>query len=311
MPMKNPTDERLAELTDKLENGIKELYASGKYAEYLHAMSKFHRYSFGNALLILFQCPTATRVAGYTTWKKDFGRNVKRNEKGIQILAPCPSRRYVWKEVTDPNTGKVLCNPDGSPRRETQLVTVTHFKVATVFDVSQTEGKELPTLGVTRLTGNVENFAAIYDKLTSLSPVPVEIDICPGEANGYFSSMENRIVLRPGMSQIQTVKTLVHEIAHAKLHDAKNIPPEERKQRREKEVEAESIAYVVCQHFGIDTSEYSFGYVAGWSRGKEMNELKSSLDQIHSTAGEIIAALDDTCMVHTQVKSKPTPQFAR
>ena len=311
MTMPHPTDERLVELTDRLENGIKELYASGRYAEYLRAMSKFHRYSFGNALLILFQCPTATRVAGYTTWKRDFGRNVKRNEKGIQILAPCPTQRYIWKEVIDPNTGKVLCNPDGSPRKETQLVTITRFKVATVFDVSQTEGKELPTLGVTRLTGDVENFAAIYDKLTSLSPVPVEVDICPGEANCYFSSAENRIVLRSGMSQIQTIKTLVHEIAHAKLHDARAVPPEERKQRREKEVEAESIAYVVCQHFGIDTSEYSFGYVAGWSRGKEMEELKSSLDLIHSTAGEMIAALDDTCIAPTPQKRKPTHQAAR
>lgn len=198
MPMSYPTDERLVELTDRLENGIKELYASGRYAEYLRAMSKFHRYSFGNALLILFQCPTATRVAGYTTWKRDFGRNVKRNEKGIQILTPCPSKQYVWQEVTDPKTGKVLCNPDGSPRKETQLVTITRFKVATVFDVSQTEGKELPSLGVARLTGEVENYVAIYDKLTSLSPVPVEVDRCPGEANGYFSSAENRIVLRSG-----------------------------------------------------------------------------------------------------------------
>lgn len=311
MPMSYPTDERLVELTDRLEAGIKELYANGRYAEYLRSMSKFHRYSFGNALLILFQCPTATRVAGYTTWKREFGRNVKRHEKGIQILAPCPTQRYVWQEVTDPNTGKVLCNPDGSPRRETQLVTVTRFKVATVFDISQTEGKELPSLGVTRLPGDVENYTAIYDKLTSLSPVPVEVDRCPGEANGYFSSAENRIVLRPGMSQIQTIKTLVHEIAHAKLHDAKNISPEERKQRREKEVEAESIAYVVCQHFGIDTSEYSFGYVAGWSRCKEMDELKSSLDLIHSTAGEMIAALDNTCIAPTPQQNKPTHQYAR
>lgn len=409
MPMSYPTDEQLVELTDRLENGIKELYASGRYAEYLRAMSRFHRYSFGNALLILFQCPTATRVAGYTTWKRDFGRNVKRNEKGIQILAPCPSKRYVWQEVTDPKTGKVLCNPDGSPRKETQLVTVTRFKVATVFDVSQTEGKELPSLGVTRLTGDVENFAAIYDKLTALSPVPVEVDICPGEANGYFSSEEGRIVLRSGMSQIQTIKTLVHEIAHAKLHnhydnptpeDAQiyetieifdipglfsndridsadipnglfrydlrgsdddpgipvavekyvavnhaasiltakplNIPKdgflklseedlnftgdemtayqflnEQQKDRRTKEVEAESIAYVVCQYFGIDTSEYSFGYVAGWSRGKEMDELKSSLDLIHSTAGEMIAALDDTCIALTHQQNKSTHQYAR
>lgn len=407
--MSRPTDERLAELTTKLENGIKELYASGKYAEYLRAMSKFHRYSFGNALLILFQCPTATRVAGYTTWKKDFGRNVKRHEKGIQILAPCPTKQYIWQEVTDPTTGKVLCNPDGSPRKETQPVTITRFKVATVFDVSQTEGKELPTLGVARLTGDVTNYAAMYDKLIRLSPVPVQIDVCPGEANGYFSASESRIVLRPGMSQIQTLKTLIHEIAHAKLHnyydndapedattyqtieifdipglfsderiDPADIPSglfcydlrgsdddpgmpvtvekyvkvnhaasiltaeplnlpedgvlylgeegldftgdeitayqflkEHPKDRHIKEVEAESIAYVVCQHFGIDTSEYSFGYVAGWSRGKEMDELKSSLDLIHSTAGEMIAALDDPCITRTPQQSKSTHHYAR
>ena len=160
--MSYPTDERLVELTDRLENGIKELYASGRYAEYLQAMSKFHRYSFGNALLILFQCPTATHVAGYTTWKREFGRNVKRNEKGIQILAPCPTRKYIWTDVKDPKTGKILCNPDGSPKKETQLVTITRFKVATVFDISQTEGRELPTLGVSRLSGEVENFTAIY-----------------------------------------------------------------------------------------------------------------------------------------------------
>lgn len=292
MPMPHPTDERLAELTDKLENGIKELYASDRYAEYLCATSKFHRYSFGNAMLILLQCPHATHVAGYTTWKKEFGRNVKRHEKGIQILAPCPTSRYVWQDVCDPVSGAVVLNPDGTPKKETKRISVTRFKVATVFDISQTEGRELPRIGVTRLTGEVENYSEIYAKLEQLSPVPVQTDTCPGEANGYFSSTEQRIVLRPGMSQVQTIKTLVHEIAHAKLHDATKVPQEQRKLHREKEVEAESIAYVVCQHIGIDTSEYSFGYVAGWSKGKEMEELKSSLDLIHATAGEMLAVLD-------------------
>lgn len=300
MPMAQPTDERLAELTDKLENGIRELYASGRYAAYLSAMSKFHRYSFGNALLILLQCPHATRVAGYTTWKRDFGRNVKRHEKGISILAPCPTKRYIWTEAKDPHTGIVRRNPDGSPIMETSLVTVTRFKVATVFDVSQTEGRELPSIGVTQLTGNVEDFQYYYDSLVAVSPVPVVVDRVPGNANGYFSSSEQRIVLRSGLSEVQTIKTLVHEIAHAKLHDAPKVPAEQQKDRRQKEVEAESVAYVVCQHFGIETSEYSFGYVAGWSKDKELCTLKDSLDVIHKTAGEIIATLEGSQKEHAQ-----------
>lgn len=291
--MAYPNDERLEELTDRLENGIKELFASGRYAEYLAAMSKFHRYSYGNVILILMQCPHATRVAGYNTWRKSFGRNVKRSEKGIQILAPCPSRKYVWQEVRDPHTGGVQYNKDGTPKMETRVITITRFKIATVFDVSQTEGRDLPTIGATRLNGTVENFQYFYDKLVSLSPVAVTVDQVPRQANGYYSHVEQRIVLRPGLSEIQTIKTLVHEISHAMLHNPDQVPPEERKDRHEKEVEAESIAYVVCQHFGIDTSEYSFGYVAGWSKGKELSELKDSLDLIHRTAGEIITALDE------------------
>ena len=291
--MAYPSDERLEELTDRLENGIKELFASGRYAEYLAAMSKFHRYSYGNAMLILLQCPHASRVAGYNTWRKSFGRNVKRSEKGIQILAPCPSRKYVWQEVRDPHTGGVQYNMDGTPKMETRVITITRFKIATVFDVSQTEGRDLPTIGATRLNGMVENFQYFYDKLVSLSPVAVTVDQVPRQANGYYSHVEQRIVLRPGLSEIQTIKTLVHEISHAMLHNPDQVPPEERKDRHEKEVEAESIAYVVCQHFGIDTSEYSFGYVAGWSKGKELSELKDSLDLIHRTAGEIITALDE------------------
>ncbi len=282
------SDERLVELTDRLENGIRDLYASGRYAEYLVAMSKFHRYSFGNALLILLQCPTASTVAGYNTWKKTFGRQVKRGEKGIQILVPCQFTYLVEYQKIDLVTGQPLCGKDGKLLVERRRENATRFKVATVFDVSQTEGRELPNIGVSELTGEVSDFSGIYDRLAALSPLPVEQDHVPGTAKGYTSFMENRIVIKPGMSQVQTIKTLVHEIAHAKLHNPDFLSEEQKKARREKEVEAESVAYVVCQHFGIDTSDYSFGYVAGWSKGRELAELKASLDVIHSTAGEII-----------------------
>ena len=256
------SDERLAELTDRLENGIRDLYASGRYAEYLAAMSKFHRYSFGNALLILLQCPTASTVAGYNTWKKIFGRQVKQGEKGIQILAPCQFTYLVEYQKIDLATGHPLYGKDGKPLTDRQRENATRFKIATVFDVSQTEGQELPNIGVSELTGEVSDFSGIYDRLTALPPLPVEQDYVPGTVKGYASFMEGRIVIKPGISQVQTIKTLVHEIAHAKLHNPDFLSEEQKKARREKEVEAESVAYVVCQHFGIDTSDYSFGYVA-------------------------------------------------
>ena len=299
--------ERLAELTDRLENGIRELYDSNRYAEYLAAMSKFHHYSFGNALLILFQCPTASRVAGYTTWKK-LGRQVKRHEKGIQILAPCPYKRQINCEQKHPNTGQTLYGPDGKPLVETIFEPIIRFKVATVFDISQTEGRELPNIGASELTGEVEHFTEIFDCLTELSPLPIEMEDFPGVAKGYASFQEQRIVIRPGMSQMQTIKTLVHEIAHAKLHDPAHLSPEERKQRREKEVEAESVAYVVCQHFGLDISEYSFGYIVGWSRGRELTELKASLDCIQSTAGEIINAIQPSEPLHELAEKMQNPK---
>ena len=283
------TDERLAELTDRLENGIKELYASGRYAEYLAAMSKFHHYSFGNALLILLQCPTATSVAGYSDWKKKFGRQVKRHEKGIQILAPCHFTYLVEYEKKDPDTGRTLYGPDGKPLTEKRRENATRFRIATVFDVSQTEGRELPSL-VSELSGDVPDFENVYARLASLCPLPVELGPVPGTAKGYASFAENRVVVRSGMSQVQTIKTLIHETAHAKLHPP-DFLSENPKPRQEKEVEAESVAYVVCQHFGIDISDYSLGYVAGWSRGKELAELKASLNVIHATAGEIINAI--------------------
>ena len=292
------TDERVAELTERLENGVKELYASDNYAQYITAMAKFHHYSFGNALLILFQCPQATNVAGYNTWKQ-LGRQVKRGEKGIMILAPCNFRASLEREKIDPLTGQALLGPDGKPLTEKVKISPNRFKIAHVFDMSQTEGRELPQIGVSELTGDVADYTGIYNRLTALSPLPVVQEDFQRSAKGYTSFTENRIVVKPGMSQVQTIKTLVHEIAHAKLHkpdDILDVPrPDE---RRRKEVEAESIAYVVCQHFGIDTADYSLAYVAGWSKGRELTELKGSLNIIHATAGEII----DT------ISPPPTPE---
>lgn len=290
--MEQTREERLAELTDKLENGVQEIYASGRYAEYLRVMSKFHRYSYGNALLIYLQCPHATRVAGYRHWQKAFGRQVRKGEKGICIFAPCPYKRFTTQERTDPDTGQTLYGPDGAPLTETRLVQAVRFRIETVFDVSQTDGRELPALGVSELTGEVTDYQTVYDRLIAHSPVPVGYEDIPRGAKGYFSPVEQRIALQPGMGQVQTIKTLVHEIAHAKLHDPAKQDPEEPKKRREKEVEAESVAYVVCQHFGIDTSDYSFGYVAGWSRGKELEELKASLNTIRKASAEIIDAIE-------------------
>lgn len=285
------TDERVAELTERLENGVKELYASDNYARYITAMAKFHHYSFGNALLILFQCPSASNVAGYNTWKQ-LGRQVKKGEKGIMILAPCNFRASLEREKIDPLTGQTLLGPDGKPLTEKVKIAPNRFKIAHVFDLSQTEGRELPQIGVSELTGDVADYTGIYDRLTAISPLPVVQEDFQRSAKGYTSFTENRVVVKPGMSQVQTIKTLVHEIAHAKLHrpdDILAIPTPGEK--RQKEVEAESIAYVVCQHFGIDTSDYSLAYVAGWSRGKELAELKASLNVIHATAGEIIDAI--------------------
>lgn len=292
------SDERLAELTERLENGIKDLYASGRYADYLAAMSKFHHYSYSNALLILFQCPTATRVAGYKVWKTEFERQVKRGEHGIMIFAPSQHKRAAMVEKKDPATGKTLYGPDGKPLTEPGFVLAKRFVPVYVFDVSQTEGRELPNIGVSELSGEVAGFEDISARLSALSPLPVLLEAFPEKAKGYCSFDEGRIVVQPGMSQVQTIKTMIHEIAHAKLHQPNHLT-DRPKQRREKEVEAESVAYVVCQHFGIDTSDYSFGYVAGWSQGRELNELKTSLDIIHTTAGEII----DTIQLSSAARS--------
>lgn len=302
--MPQTQDERLRELTDRLENGIKELYVSGRYTEYLAAMSRFHHYSFGNVVLILLQFPAASQVAGYNRWKRDFGRQVKKGEHGISILCPCPQKRWVQRQKKDAVTGQPLFTPDGSAVMETVKVVIPKFKIGTVFDVSQTEGRELPSIVVSELLGDVDRFQELYDCLAELSPVPIEEGDVPGAAKGYYSSEEQKIVLRRRMPQLQIVKTLVHEIAHAILHDRSKIPDGNEKDRRQKEIEAESVAYVVCQFLGLDTSDYSFGYVAAWSNDKELTDFKASLDVIHNTAGEMISKLESALGLEIE----PEPQ---
>ena len=288
--------EKLKEITDRLEQGIKELFDSERYKEYLRVMSKFHNYSFNNTLLIAMQKPDASLVAGFSAWKNNFQRNVVKGEKGIKIIAPSPFKIKQEMDKIDPATQKPIMGADGKPVKEEKEITIPAFKVVSVFDVSQTEGKELPDIAVDTLTGDVERFKDVFAALEKTSPVPIGFEKIEGGAHGYYHLEEKRIAIDEGMSEFQTLKTAIHEIAHAKLHDIDlNAPAEEqpdRPDRRTREVQAESVAYAVCQHYGLDTSDYSFGYVAGWSSGRELDELKSSLETIRATAAEIINSID-------------------
>ena len=289
--------EKLKEITDRLEQGITELFDSERYKEYLRVMSKFHNYSFNNTLLIAMQKPDASLIAGFSAWKNNFGRNVMKGQKGIKILAPSPFKIKKEMEKIDPQTGKAFIGKDGKPVTEEKEITIPAFKVVSVFDVSQTEGKEIPDIAVNMLTGDVEHYKDVFAALEKTSPVPVGFEKIEGGAHGYYHLEDKRIALDEGMSELQTLKTLIHEIAHAKLHDIDLNAPlenlENRPDRRTREVQAESIAYTVCQHYGLDTSDYSFGYLAGWSAGRELTELKSSLETIRSTAAEIINSIDE------------------
>ena len=291
-----PAD-KLKEITDRLEQGIMELFDSDRYKEYLRVMSKFHNYSFNNTLLIAMQKPDASLVAGFQSWKNNFKRNVVKGEKGIKILAPSPFKIKQEMEKIDPATQKPVIGADGKPVKEEKEITIPAFKVVSVFDVSQTEGKELPDIAVDMLTGDVECFKDVFAALEKTSPVPIGFEKIEGNSHGYYHLEEKRIAIDEGMSELQTIKTAIHEIAHAKLHDIDpNAPKEEqagRPDRRTREVQAESVAYAVCQHYGLDTSDYSFGYVAGWSSGRELDELKGSLETIRSTAAEIINSIDE------------------
>ena len=288
--------EKLKEITDRLEQGITELFESERYREYLRVMSKFHNYSINNTLLIAMQKPDASLVAGFSAWKNNFGRNVMKGQKGIKIIAPSPFKIRQEVEKIDPHTQKPIIGKDGKPVTEEKEVKIPAYKVVSVFDVSQTEGKELPDIAVDELTGDVDRYKDFFAALEKTSPVPIAFENIEGGSHGYYHLEDKRIAINEGMSELQTLKTAIHEIAHAKLHDIDlNAPKDEqpRVDRRTREVEAESVAYTVCQHYGLDTSDYSFGYVAGWSSGRELSELKSSLETIRSAAAEIINSIDE------------------
>ena len=287
--------EKLKEITDRLEQGITELFDSERYKEYLKVMSKFHNYSFRNTVLIAMQKPDASLVAGFSAWKNNFERNVMKGQKGIKIIAPSPYKIKQEMQKIDPHTQKPIIGKDGKPVTEEKEITIPAYKVVSVFDVSQTEGKELPDIAVDELTGDVDRYKDFFAALEKTSPVPIAFENIEGGSHGYYHLEDKRIAINEGMSELQTLKTAIHEIAHAKLHDIDlNAPKDEqpRVDRRTREVEAESVAYTVCQHYGLDTSDYSFGYVAGWSSGRELSELKSSLETIRSAAAEIINSID-------------------
>ena len=289
--------EKLKEITDRLEQGIAELFDSERYREYLKVMSKFHNYSFNNTVLIAMQKPDASLVAGFSAWKNNFERNVMKGQKGIKIIAPSPYKIKQEMQKIDPHTQKPIIGKDGKPVTEEKEITIPAYKVVSVFDVSQTEGKELPDIAVDELTGDVDRYKDFFAALEKTSPVPIAFENIEGGSHGYYHLEDKRIAINEGMSELQTLKTAIHEIAHAKLHDIDLNAPKDEQQphidRRTREVEAESVAYTVCQHYGLDTSDYSFGYVAGWSSGRELSELKSSLETIRSAAAEIINSIDE------------------
>ena len=300
--------EKLKEVTDRLEQGITELFDSERYREYLRVMSKFHNYSFNNTLLIAMQKPDASLVAGFSAWKNNFGRNVIKGQKGIKIIAPSPYKVKQEMKKIDPHTQQPIIGKDGKPVTEEKEITIPAYKVVSVFDVSQTEGRELPDIAVNELTGDVERYRDFFAALEKTSPVPIGFEQIPGSSHGYYHLEDKRIAIDEGMSELQTLKTAIHEIAHAKLHDIDLNAPENEQQpridRRTREVEAESVAYTVCQHYGLDTSDYSFGYVAGWSSGRELSELKSSLETIRSAAAEIINSIDETLAELSKAQDK-------
>lgn len=301
MAEKQTSKDRMREIVDSIENGIKELFESDKYRQYLSTMSRFHRYSVNNTMLIYMQRPDATHVAGFNKWRDQFGRNVLKGEKGIRIIAPTPYKKKVEEIKTDPETNAPVLDADGKAIIEEKEIRIPMFKVVSVFDVSQTAGKPLPQLAAD-LSGNVQQYEVFMEALRRASPVPMEIKPVARDTDGFFSIKAQSITIRAGMSEVQTVCAAVHEIAHAKLHDYEHmteladdgetilVPGE--KSRNTEEVEAESISYAVCQYYGIETGENSFGYIATWSKGKEVKELRASLETINKTASELITDID-------------------
>lgn len=301
MAEKQSNKERIKEITAGIEKGIQELFESDRYRNYLTTMSRFHRYSLNNVMLIHAQKPDATLVAGFNKWKNSFGRHVRKGEKGIQILAPTPYKIKQEEQKLDPDTKLPLLDENGEPVTEEKEITIPMFKVVSVFDISQTDGKPLPQISST-LTGDVAEYEVFLEALHRTSPVPISFQAMEPGMDGYFAPKKQKIFLREGMSQVQTICAAVHEIAHSKLHDYEHmteladdgetilVPGE--KSRNTEEVEAESVSYAVCQYFGIETAENSFGYIAAWSQGKELKELRASLETINKTSSELITGIE-------------------
>ena len=301
MSEKQSNKERIKEITAGIEKGIMELFESDRYRNYLTTMSRFHKYSLNNVMLIHAQRPNATLVAGFSKWKNSFGRHVKKGEKGIQILAPTPYKIKVDKEKLDPDTKLPMLDDEGKPITEEKEVTIPMFKVVSVFDVSQTDGKPLPQISFS-LTGDVAQYEVFMEALRRTSQVPITIEPMEPGMDGYFHLEKQAIFLREGMSQVQTVCAAIHEMAHSRLHnyekmteladDGETILVPGEKDRNTEEVEAESISYAVCQYFGIETADSSFGYIASWSQGKALKELRASLETINKTSSELIYGIE-------------------
>ena len=294
MAENNTEKQRVQELTDKLEQGLQDLFNSDSYRNYLSTMSKFHNYSFNNTLLIAMQKPDATLVAGYKAWQKNFERHVNKGEKAIRILAPTPYKIKEERDKIDPVTQELLLDKDGNPQKEEVEITIPAFRAVSVFDVAQTDGKPIPELAAKELLSDVEGYQDMIRAVEAISPVPIELEEIAGDSKGYYDREAKRIAVQENMSESQTLKTMIHEVAHSKLH-SKEVEQDEqmKKDRNTKEVEAESVAYIVCQHFGIDTSDYSFEYIAGWSSGRDTKELRASMDTIRRTVSELITGIEE------------------
>ena len=285
--------QQMKEITERLEQGVKDIFTSEMYTTYLRTMAKFHNYSFNNTLLIAMQRPDATLVAGFNAWKNKFNRYVKKGEKGIQIIAPAPIKEVEEREKIDKDTGLAVLNENGEPEMERVEYVIPRFRVTTVFDVSQTDGEPIPSLEVNELTASVKDYALLTAAIEQVSPVPIRFAEIEGEAKGYYSDIDKEICIQTGMGESQTIKTTIHEVAHAMLHNSDFMKQNsEEKDRLTKETEAESIAFTVCSALGIDTSDYSFPYVASWASGKEMKELKDSMDTIRLTAADFLEKLE-------------------
>lgn len=302
--------DQLKEITERLEQGVKDIFTSEMYTKYLLTMSKFHNYSFNNTLLIAMQRPDATLVAGYNAWKNKFNRYVKKGEKGIQIIAPAPVKEREEREKIDKDTGLTVLNESGEPEIEVVERVIPRFRVTTVFDYAQTDGEPLPTLEVNELTARVKDYTLLKEAIEQVSPVPIRFGEIEGNAKGYYSHVDKEICVRADMGESQTIKTMIHEVAHAMLHDSDQMKQRgEEKDQLTKETEAESIAFTVCSALGIDTSDYLFPYVASWASGKELKELKDSMDTIRLTAADFLEKLE-TAVAERSVERMTAMEYA-